>query len=297
MRSLLWSVGALMMAVAAAPADEKNPPPGAPLAQPAQPPQKGGAVPKQASGEKGEKPSGERSEEKGPADALNIDDEASLLKTLAYMQGYGAGKTLFEQFKQQGINLDETAVLAAFKDGLAGKGPEMTEEAMKKILPHLEKYVSDRYVANAKERGIKIKAEGEAFLAENKKKEGVKTLPSGLQYKVLKSGSGEAPKQSDRVKVHYRGSLLDGKEFDSSYKKGVAVPLQVNRVIKGWSEALQLMKVGDKWQLFVPPNLAYEEKGAHDQQGNEIIPPNSTLVFEIELLGIDSVRKTVPTSK
>jgi FKBP-type peptidyl-prolyl cis-trans isomerase len=121
---------------------------------------------------------------------------------------------------------------------------------------------------------------GEQFLAENKNKEGVRTTPSGLQYKVLREGSGPSPKETDTVVTHYRGTLIDGTEFDSSYKRAEAATLALNRVIRGWSEGLQIMKVGSKYQLFIPPNLAYGERGAGD------IPPHSTLIFEVELLEI-----------
>ena len=123
---------------------------------------------------------------------------------------------------------------------------------------------------------------GEAFLAENAKKDGVKTTASGLQYKVIKSGAGESPKLSDTVKVHYQGTLIDGTIFDSSIQRGQPISFPVGRVIPGWVEALQLMKVGDKWQLFIPANLAYGE-----QSPTPAIPPNSVLIFEVELLGIE----------
>ena len=132
-----------------------------------------------------------------------------------------------------------------------------------------------------KKAAEKNKKEGEAFLAENKKKEGVVTLPSGLQYKVIKEGDGQMPKDTDMVTVNYRGTLVDGTEFDSSYKRGNPATFPVNGVIPGWQEALKLMKVGSKWQLFVPAGLAYGEKGA-----GSTIGPNATLIFEVELLSI-----------
>jgi FKBP-type peptidyl-prolyl cis-trans isomerase FklB len=125
------------------------------------------------------------------------------------------------------------------------------------------------------------KEKGETFLVENAKKEGVKVLPSGLQYKVIKEGTGKQPAKTDTVSVHYKGTLIDGKEFDSSYKRGEPAEFGVTQVIKGWTEALQLMKVGAKWQLFIPAALAYGERGAGD-----LIGPNETLVFEVELLGV-----------
>lgn len=122
---------------------------------------------------------------------------------------------------------------------------------------------------------------GEEFLKENAAKEGVKTLPSGLQYKVLKEGDGKSPKATDTVVVHYKGTLINGKEFDSSYKRGEPAEFPVNRVIKGWTEALQLMKEGSKWMLYIPSNLAYGERGAGADIG-----PNETLIFEVELLKV-----------
>jgi FKBP-type peptidyl-prolyl cis-trans isomerase FklB len=133
----------------------------------------------------------------------------------------------------------------------------------------------------SKERAEKNLAEGKAFLEENKKKEGIKTLPSGLQYKVITEGSGRTPKATDTVTVHYRGTLINGTEFDSSYKKGQPATFQVSGVVRGWTEALQLMKEGSKWQLFIPSELAYGERAAGPQ-----IPPGSTLIFEVELISI-----------
>jgi len=136
-------------------------------------------------------------------------------------------------------------------------------------------------MAMVKELGEKNKKDGDAFLAENKGKEGVVALPSGLQYKILKAGDGEKPKSTDTVVCNYRGTLLNGKEFDSSYKRGQPATFPVSGVIKGWTEALQLMPVGSKWQLFIPPDLAYGDRGA----GNDIAP-GATLIFEVELLSI-----------
>ncbi len=136
------------------------------------------------------------------------------------------------------------------------------------------------------EAGEKNKKEGEAFLAGNKKKEGVVTLPSGLQYKIIKDGSGAKPKPTDTVSVNYRGALIDGTEFDSSYKRGEPASFKVTGVIPGWTEALQLMKAGSKWQLFIPSNLAYGERGT----GRDIAP-NATLIFDVELLSIQENAK------
>jgi FKBP-type peptidyl-prolyl cis-trans isomerase FklB len=141
-------------------------------------------------------------------------------------------------------------------------------------------------VAKQEEIAKKNNVDGEAFLAENKKKEGVKTLPSGLQYKVIKAGTDKKPKLSDSVTSHYRGTLIDGTEFDSSYKRGQPVTFPVSGVIPGWTEALQLMGEGAKWQIFVPSNLAYGERGA-----GIVIGPNATLIFEIEIISIQEKKQ------
>jgi FKBP-type peptidyl-prolyl cis-trans isomerase FklB len=139
----------------------------------------------------------------------------------------------------------------------------------------------DKQQAKRKAEGDENLKAGEVFLAENRKKEGVVTLPNGLQYKILKAGGGRKPTEADTVEVNYRGTLIDGTEFDSSYKRGKPVTFKVTGVIKGWTEALKLMPVGSKWQLFIPPQLAYGERGA-----GQAIGPNATLIFEIELLAI-----------
>ncbi|HVA45690.1 MAG TPA: FKBP-type peptidyl-prolyl cis-trans isomerase [Pirellulales bacterium] len=229
---------------------------------------------------------------KGTGLKLTTADEARLLKALSYMQGYELGKQV-AQFSDIGIDLDEEIVLAAFKDAMEGKEPTMSEKDRTDAMPEIQKLVQEKRTAKLRELGAKNKEEGKAFLAQNKKKEGVKTLPSGLQYKVLKSGKGETPKKTDTVKAHYKGTLLNGNEFDSSYRRGQPASFPVNRVIPGWTEALQLMKVGDKWQLFIPSGLAYGEQGA----GNGGIPPNATLVFEVELLGVEKGNPSLPTLK
>jgi len=157
----------------------------------------------------------------------------------------------------------------------------MTEEQMKETMTAYSKSMMEEHTKKAKESGAKNSAEGDKFLAENKTKEGVKTTPSGLQYKVIKEGSGPTPKETDTVETNYRGTLLSGKEFDSSYKRNQPASFPVNRVIKGWTEALQMMKVGSKYELWIPPALGYGERGA-----GEDIGPNETLHFEVELLGI-----------
>jgi FKBP-type peptidyl-prolyl cis-trans isomerase FklB len=157
----------------------------------------------------------------------------------------------------------------------------MTEQEVNETMMNFQKDMMAKQQARMKELGEKNKKEGEAFLAENKKKEGVITLPSGLQYKVMKEGDGKTPIVNDVVTVHYRGTLIDGKEFDSSYTRGQPASFPVKGVIPGFSEALQLMKTGSKWQLFIPSNLAYGERGAGDEIG-----PNAALIFDIELISI-----------
>jgi FKBP-type peptidyl-prolyl cis-trans isomerase FklB len=191
--------------------------------------------------------------------------------------GYDIGST----FKKQNIELNPDALLAGMKEGMAGKEGTMNKEEREKTLEAFQKEMMEKQVAASKEAATKNLAEGEKFLAENKKKEGIKTTASGLQYKVLKEGNGPAPKETDTVVTNYRGTLLDGTEFDSSYKRNEPATFPVNRVIKGWTEALQLMKVGSKYQLFIPAALGYGERGAGKDIG-----PNSALIFEVELLSI-----------
>lgn len=231
-----------------------------------------------------EKPA-KKSPKKGLDLKLTTDDEAKLLKTISYMQGFGMGQQIYQQFNQQGVELDEEVFFAALREGMTGKEPTMSEEEMKDAMAAIQKFLGEKYAAKAKEQAAKNKEEGTTFLASNKRKEGVKTLPSGLQYKVIKSGKGETPKKTDTVQVHYKGTFINGKEFDSSYKNGAPITFPITNLVKGMSEGLLLMKVGDKWQLFIPSNLAYGE------QGNRVIPPNATLLFEVELLGIEKGAK------
>jgi FKBP-type peptidyl-prolyl cis-trans isomerase len=167
------------------------------------------------------------------------------------------------------------------KDVLTGNKPLMTDDEAKAVIEALRSEVTAKRAAEMKRVGESNKQAGEQFLAANKTREGVTTLPSGLQYKVLKEGTGAKPTSTDTVDCQYRGTLIDGTEFDSSYKRGQPATFPVNRVIKGWTEALQLMPVGSKWQLFIPPDLAY---GEHSPGGD--IGPNSTLIFEVDLLSI-----------
>jgi FKBP-type peptidyl-prolyl cis-trans isomerase FklB len=209
----------------------------------------------------------------------SADDAA--LKTYKDKVSYSMGLNLGNSLLRQPFQLDIDIFLKGFNDAINKRKPLMTDQEMRETEMAFQKDMAEKQAQMMKTVGEKNKKEGEAFLAENKKKEGVKTLPSGLQYKVITEGTGPIPKATDSVTVNYKGTLTNGTEFDSSYKRGQPVTFQVNGVIKGWTEALQLMKVGSKWQLFVPSDLAYGDKGAGSQIG-----PNAVLVFEVELLSI-----------
>lgn len=192
---------------------------------------------------------------------------------------YAIGYDLTERLKS-GFTINPELFLKGMKDNLAGE-LSMTPEKMKETLTEFQAMAQQKQMEAQSKKAAANKAAGEAFLEENKTKEGVKTLESGLQYKVITEGTGESPDLNDKVKCHYRGSLLNGREFDSSYKRNEPAVFPVNGVIKGWTEALQLMKEGAKWMLYVPADLAYGDQGA----GN-VIEPGSTLIFEVELLEI-----------
>lgn len=202
-------------------------------------------------------------------------------KTQKEKAGYSIGVSLGESLKKQGIELDIQMVIQGMKDSYSGSKLLMADKDIQTTLQSLQKDMAAKQNEQAVKEGLKNKKEGEAFLAANKKKEGVNTLPSGLQYKIIKEGSGKPPKKSDTVNVNYKGTLINGTEFDSSYKRGTPASFPVGGVIPGWTEALQLMKPGSKWQLFIPSNLAYGERGA-----GPMIGPNSTLIFEVELISI-----------
>ena len=198
---------------------------------------------------------------------------------------YSIGSQFGTQVAQAKDMIDQDALIMGFKDSMDGKELQITPEEMQTIMQTFQQSMMEKQMAKQKaEQGAASttnKAEGDKFLAENKTKEGVKTTQSGLQYKVLKEGKGESPKISDTVVTHYSGTLINGKVFDSSYKRNSPATFPVNGVIKGWTEALQLMGVGAKWQLFIPAELAYGERGAGQDIG-----PNQVLIFEIELLEI-----------
>jgi FKBP-type peptidyl-prolyl cis-trans isomerase FklB len=212
------------------------------------------------------------------AAAVYAEDKPPQLKDLKDKASYSIGLNFGFNFKRQNIDLNTDAFSAGFKDAMSGKNPLMSEQEVRDTLMAFEKDMQQKQT----EMGQKNAATGEKFLADNKAKEGVKTTASGLQYKVMKEGTGATPKSSDTVTVNYRGTLIDGTEFDSSYKRGQPATFPVAGVIKGWTEALQLMKAGSKYQLFIPASLAYGE------QGRPGIPPNSVLIFEVELMDVKS---------
>lgn len=195
------------------------------------------------------------------------------LATLEQQASYAIGLDFARRLKSDEAPIDVEAILRGMRAGLTDAKPELTDEQMQVIMP--------KFIASLKaKRAEPNKRAGAAFLADNAKKPGVKQTASGLQYKVLKAGAGASPKPTDSVKVHYHGTLLDGTVFDSSVKRGEPAEFGVNQVIPGWTEALQLMKVGDKWQLYIPSDLAYGD------DGNQRIPPGTLLMFEVELLDI-----------
>lgn len=200
----------------------------------------------------------------------------------SYALGMNIGSGLGGNLKKESVEFDPALVSQGLKDAMSGGKTRMTEEEMKAVLNEVQTEVQKLRQEKTKEAAATNKSEGEAFLAANKSKEGIVTLPSGLQYKILTAGSGPKPVATDSVVCNYRGTLINGTEFDSSYKRGQPATFGVGQVIKGWTEALQLMPVGSKWQLFVPSNLAYGEQGAGQGQ----IGPNSTLIFEVELVSI-----------
>jgi FKBP-type peptidyl-prolyl cis-trans isomerase FklB len=193
---------------------------------------------------------------------------------------YAIGVQLGQNFTKQGIEIKVESLIRGLNDALAGKEPELTQQEIQQIMMDLSQQMRAKQEEKQKVEAAKNLATGKAFLEENKAKEGVKVLPSGLQYKVLKEGTGNSPTENDKVRTHYQGTLIDGTEFDSSYKRNKPAEFAVKGVIKGWTEALQLMKEGGRWQLFIPPDLAYGERG------NRNIPGNSTLIFEVELIAI-----------
>lgn len=224
---------------------------------------------------------------------------ALTLKTQKDKTSYAVGIRIGTGLHQQGLPVDPSLVARGLRDAMLGNKPLMTDQEMQTVLTQLQSDLRAKQAAfmaqqqaaqkemeaKAHEAGLPNRKAGDEFLAANKSKEGVVALPSGLQYKILTQGTGAKPAAGDKVKCNYRGTLIDGTEFDSSEKHGGAATFGVSQVIKGWTEALQLMPVGSKWQLFIPPGLAYDDNGPPE------IGPGQTLIFEVELVAIGDDKK------
>lgn len=220
-----------------------------------------------------------KDKEAAPADgkaakSTVINEKSTEMQKVSFLLGFNTGKDM----KELDSEIDLDIFYKAMKDGFNGKENALTDEEIKELATAYEKRKSEEAKKKFDEAAAKNKADGEKFLAENAKKEGVQTTASGLQYKVITEGTGKQPKATDTVVVHYEGKLLDGKVFDSSYERQMPAQFQLNQVIKGWTEGLQLMKEGSKYEFYVPSELAY---GA---EGNQNIEPNSVLIFTVELL-------------
>jgi len=207
--------------------------------------------------------------------------QAPKLETAIDSVSYSIGVDIGKNMKTQELDINDKAMFAGWSAAFNGDTLQLTEEDMLATLNNFRKVMQEKVQQRAKAQAEENLTKGNTFLAENAKKEGVVTLESGLQYKVIEEGSGEIPTEKSKVTVHYRGTLINGEEFDSSYKRGQPYTTPVTNVIKGWTEALQLMPVGSKWELYVPSNLAY----GNSPRGPG--GPNSALVFEVELIGIE----------
>ncbi|MDQ6862133.1 MAG: FKBP-type peptidyl-prolyl cis-trans isomerase [Verrucomicrobiota bacterium] len=210
-----------------------------------------------------------------------VAQQATQLKDDREKVSYSIGLDIGSTFKKQYMDVDMDVLMRGLKDGMSGAKPAMSEEEVRATMTAYSKTMMEKQAQRTKESAATNLEKGQKFLEENKSKEGVKTTASGLQYKVLTEGNGPSPKDTDTVVTNYRGTTIDGKEFDSSYKRNEPATFPVNRVIKGWTEALQMMKVGSKYQLFIPAALAYGERGAGQDIG-----PNETLIFDVELVAI-----------
>ncbi len=207
--------------------------------------------------------------------------DASELKTQKEKFSYALGMQMGAGFRKQVLDLDPAIFAKALADSFNGAKTLLTEDEMHAVLASAQEEHKKKQAALREEKAQAMLKEGEKFLAENKTKEGVVTLPSGLQYKILTQGKGEKPEIDEKVVCNYRGMLLDGTEFDSSAKHNGPATFPVRGVIKGWTEALLMMPAGSKWQLFVPSHLAYGQEGA-----GQMIPPNAALIFDLELLSV-----------
>lgn len=200
------------------------------------------------------------------------------LKSIGDKMSYSIGRQIGESIRQSGLEVDLNLVLLGMQEQIGAKPDRVTEEDRQAIAVEMQRQRQERQA----KQGEANLSEGQKFLEENRNKPGIKVLPSGLQYRVVSAGKGAKPALKDRVTVQYRGTLIDGTEFDSSYKRGKPATFEVGGVIRGWTEALQMMQEGAKWQLFIPADLAYGERGA-----GEMIGPNATLIFDVELIKVN----------
>lgn len=209
-----------------------------------------------------------------------IAEEIKTLNTEEQKVGYGFGLMLGKRMKTDTPDLDVDSFIQGMKDGFGGRPQLLTDAQVNQAIQGFQMRQREQQMAKFEKSASENKVKGDAFLADNKSKDGIKTTSSGLQYRVIKAGAGKKPTTTDKVKVHYEGSLINGTVFDSSIKRGEPVSFPVNGVIKGWTEALQLMGEGAKWQLFIPSDLAY------GPGGNRNIGPNEVLLFDVELLEV-----------
>jgi FKBP-type peptidyl-prolyl cis-trans isomerase FklB len=207
--------------------------------------------------------------------------ESKTISTKKQKISYGIGREMGRNIRQQGADVDLNALLKGMKDGVSNAKPAIAEEEIQTLLEAYGREMMEKQTSKAKEQGDKNKKTGEAFLAANMKKDGVTTLPNGIQYRIVKAGNGPKPTKEKTVVCHYRGTLTDGTEFDSSIKRNEPATFPVGNVIQGWQEILPMMPVGSKWEVVIPSNLGYGERGTGGTIG-----PNATLIFEIELLSI-----------
>jgi len=217
---------------------------------------------------------------------ITVNANAAELKTTTQKASYALGSDLAKNFTKQGVDIDSKALLAGMEDVLNNRKLKLTAKEMAEAVTDVKKTILAKQADKRNIIAKKNSAMGKSFLAKNAKKPGVKTLDSGLQYIVIHKGKGNLATEDDYINAHYKGTLIDGTEFDSSYQRGKPIEFQMDNVIKGWGLALKKMRPGAKWKIFVPANLAYGKKGA-----GKLIGPNQTLIFDIELL---SLNKTKP---
>lgn len=216
----------------------------------------------------------------------NPETQIPIGKATDPVASYGIGHNVGRSMQADGIPLDAEAFVQGLRDGLAGAASKYPEEQVRAAIEALQRHMQAKQQEAAQNASVKNQRDGAAFLAANKDKPGIVTLPSGLQYQVIRAGTGPSPQAADTVKVHYTGTLLDGTVFDSSVERGQPAEFPVNGVIRGWTEALQRMKVGDKWKLFIPADLAYGDRGA-----GGVIGPGAVLTFDVELLDVKPAAK------